>query len=113
MSRKINEEHREVNRVYQLKQWKWGIIDQQICNKRNFLLVFFVIFLPEKAKQRCHLRRKTAPLDQRVLDNREAGERSSPKARALRDIPLQAQVGHRSRTSACHDGACCPQRWLL
>lgn len=51
-----------MNRVYQVKQWKWGIIDQQICNKRNFLLVFFVIFLPEKAKQRCHLRHKTVPL---------------------------------------------------
>lgn len=51
-----------MNRVYQVKQWKWGIIDQQIYNKRNFLLVFFVIFLPEKAKQRCHLRHKTVPL---------------------------------------------------
>lgn len=62
MLRKINEEHRAVNRVYQLKQWKWGTIDQQIYNKRNLGLVFFMIFLPEKAKERCHLRHKRVRL---------------------------------------------------
>lgn len=61
MLRKINEEHRAVNRVYQLKQWKWGTIDQQIYNKRNLGLVFFMIFLSEKAK-RCNLRHKRVHL---------------------------------------------------
>lgn len=50
MLRKINEKPREVNRVYQLKHWKWGIIDQQVYNKRIFLLIFFVFFFTQESK---------------------------------------------------------------
>lgn len=53
----------EVNTVYQLRECKWGTTDQQIYQKRNFLVVFFVSFLHEKLKMSFKAQDSTSSLE--------------------------------------------------